>query len=488
MRLTRVNATLCALALLVAACGSSRDSSESGSAATATSEESTTTEVGSQAQRADEPVEEPVEVETPMFGDAQWPCGPGESTGSTAQGVTDDAIRIGVGDDRGFPQSPGLNKELTDALLVAIDVCNELGGIDGRRVEAIIYDAAIFDAGQVILEACDQAFMLVGHLWVLDGSVESERVACDLAAIPASTISADFSHGPFVAQPLPNPADQENFGVGWIMENVVAAEMGLDVSISAGIYPNFASSQEQWEKTSQSWGQNTGFEFPTALVFNATGEDDWTPFVLELKNRGTEVAYFLGTCLPDYQGIRQAAAINEVDLAWVGEPVFYDRVCADANADGGLDSTYLRMFFVPFEEAEHNKATADFLEMVRAGGVKPSILGAQAVSAFLLWARAATTCGSELTQECVLDQVATIGEWTGHGLHVAADPTSKEKPPCVAVVELKGAGYRRVFPTEPATFACAADVGDDNWVVTVETTASQAAQLDEDRVSTLYTE
>ena len=57
------------------------------------------------------------------------------------------------------------------------------------------------------------------------------------------------------------------------MENVVAAELGLDVSKSAGVYPDFASSLEQWEKTNQSWSGSTGFEFPTAVLFNAAGEE-----------------------------------------------------------------------------------------------------------------------------------------------------------------------------------------------------------------------
>lgn len=426
------------------------------------------------------------ETEPPMFGDAPWPCGPGDAVGATARGVSDEAIRVGVGDDRGFPGSPGLNREITDALLVAIEVCNELGGINGRVVEPILYDAGLFNAGQVIIEACDQVFMLVGHQWVLDGTAEAERVACELASMPASTVDAEVSHGPLVAQPLPNPADQENYGFGWIIENVVAPELGLDVSESAGVYPDFASSLEQWEKTNLSWSGSTGFEFQTAALFNAAGEDDWTPFVLELRNSDTEVVYFLGPCLPSYQGIRQAAAINEYEAAWVGEPVFYDRTCADANADHSMDGTYIRMFFVPFEDAEYNKATADFLEMTESGGVKPAILGAQAVSAFLLWATAAGACGSDLTQECVLDNVSAVGEWTGHGLHLAADPSANEKPACLAVVVLEGTEYKRVFPEEPATFACAEDVGVDDWVVTVETAASQRAQLNQERVSTLH--
>ena len=45
---------------------------------------------------------------TDQFGDLPTPCGSGDATGATDQGVTDTEITIGYGDDAGFPQSPGL--------------------------------------------------------------------------------------------------------------------------------------------------------------------------------------------------------------------------------------------------------------------------------------------------------------------------------------------------------------------------------------------
>ena len=65
----------------------------------------------------------------PMFGTGEWPCGPGDASGATHQGVTDSDITIGVGDDRGFPDSPGLNAHQTGAVISFINKCNELGGI-----------------------------------------------------------------------------------------------------------------------------------------------------------------------------------------------------------------------------------------------------------------------------------------------------------------------------------------------------------------------
>ena len=81
-----------------------------------------------------------------MFGNKPWPCGPGDASGETWQGVDDDSITIGVGDDRGFQASPGLNAHQTAAVINFIEKCNELGGINGRQIEYINYDAAILQA------------------------------------------------------------------------------------------------------------------------------------------------------------------------------------------------------------------------------------------------------------------------------------------------------------------------------------------------------
>src|SRR5690606_38218322 len=49
------------------------------------------------------------------FGTLPSPCGEGEGGPATEQGVTEDQIVIGYGDDAGYPTSPGLSHETSDA-------------------------------------------------------------------------------------------------------------------------------------------------------------------------------------------------------------------------------------------------------------------------------------------------------------------------------------------------------------------------------------
>jgi len=141
------------------------------------------------------------------FGDLASPCGPGTATGATEQGVTDTAIHIGYGDDRGYAALPGLDQEMGDAVKGMIKWCNDQGGINGRQIVGDYYDAAILQVNTVMQEACKADFMLVGEGWALDEAAEGTRVDCNLAAVPGFTVGPDFANGPMMYQGVPNPVD-----------------------------------------------------------------------------------------------------------------------------------------------------------------------------------------------------------------------------------------------------------------------------------------
>ena len=72
------------------------------------------------------------------------------------QGVTDRSITIGYGDDAGYQASPGLDHEMSDAVKGMIEWCNDQGGINGRTVDGVYYDAKITEANNVMAEACTE--------------------------------------------------------------------------------------------------------------------------------------------------------------------------------------------------------------------------------------------------------------------------------------------------------------------------------------------
>src|SRR3954452_10976013 len=183
-----------ALVVLVAACGGNGRSSDTSP---------TTGAAGSTATTA--------QPSGPTFGDAALPCGPapaGQTNTGGEKGVTADTITIGSGDDRGFSQAPGLNKEMTEAVQDLVKVCNDAGGINGRKLQLKTYDAAILQIQQAWTKACgDNLFFMVGEGMALDSNQEEIRLGCKTPAVPGNPVSAAFAGAPLMIQPVPNPAN-----------------------------------------------------------------------------------------------------------------------------------------------------------------------------------------------------------------------------------------------------------------------------------------
>ena len=420
--------------------------------------------------------DEPDESAVAMFGNLEWPCGPGDAVGATDQGVSDDRIVIGGGDDRGFVGAPGLNRAQTEALEAFVAYCNSLGGINGRTVELVAYDAAIFEVAARMAEACDQVFMLVGQGFSLDQLGEELRQGCGLASVPAWSVSADFAHAPLMYQSVPNPGDQQAMSQAYQVASLFPDAIGD----SAAMFANFGATIETKDKVVASW-PDAGYRFDLEISYNVLGEEDWTPFVLQLKDAGVAHVHYVGSCIPNYQELRQAAVVNDFEAVWTVEANFYEAICAEANADGAMDDTYIRLVHIPFEEADSSEAMRDFLAVLEASGVEPSLLGMQSATSFLLWAAGARACGSELTRQCVLENVGALDVWTAGGIQVPTVPHDNDTPVCGLLLELEGTSYRRAAPSEPGTFEC-----ESSWRVTVATDAVEAAALDENRVSRLY--
>ena len=114
----------------------------------------------------------------------------------------------------------------------------------------------------------------------------------------------------------------------------------------------------------------------------------------------------------------------------------------------------MRLQDVPFEYASKNKATKDYLDIVKANGGDVSDLGAHAASAFLLWATAAKSCGSELTRDCVLKYAAGVHDWDGGGLSGKADVGKNIPSPCEAVITLKGTEWQQISPEQTGMLDC----------------------------------
>lgn len=118
------------------------------------------------------------------FGSLTDVCQEGSATGSPAQGVTDSEIKVGVFSDVGFTKNP----EFVDAAKVFTSWCNELGGINGRKLVANTRDAKLMETRQQMITACREDFALVGGGSALDGLGVKDRLTCGLPSFPGQTV------------------------------------------------------------------------------------------------------------------------------------------------------------------------------------------------------------------------------------------------------------------------------------------------------------
>jgi ABC-type branched-subunit amino acid transport system substrate-binding protein len=411
------------------------------------------------------------------FGSLESPCGDGDGGPATEQGVTEDQIVIGYGDDAGYPQSPGLSHETSDAIEAMIAWCNAQGGINGREIVGNYYDAAITEVVNAVTEACGEVFMLVGNAWALDSAQEETRLGCDLPSVPTYSVSPEFANAPLTYQAVPNPADI--YTAGWAAS--VAELFPEEIKSATVVYGNFAATIDTKDKVVQTFPE-FGFEFLDCPVeYNIAGEPDWKPFAQRLKDCGAEVLYYSGQPFPNMQNLLDDAAQIGYEPIWLVDSNAYLASFAEWNATGNGDNVYLRTAFTPFEQAESNPATQQYIDLVEDNGGDISQLGQQAASSFLLWATGAQACGAELTRDCVLDELSGITTWDGGGMHAETNPGENLPPECGMLLKLEGTEWVQAFPEDEGEMACNPDGN-----VALSGRVVDQAELDENRVSTKF--
>lgn len=376
-------------------------------------------------------------IEEGGFGDLEAVCQPGDASGATATGVTDTEIRLGTVTDKGFTGAPGLNKEMYDSAVAFTAWCNERGGILGRKLVLDDLDAALTEYEARMTEACAKDFALVGGGAVFDDDPNGVRVKCGMANIAGFVVSAAARNAALQIQPLPNPLEKINIG-----RYVAAARDFPDgikhYGIMASNIPSVSLVREQLIETATSLGYDVVYR----LDYAPQGESGWANFVADMKSKGVKVLEFVG------QPISLTALNRAMDTAgWHPDVVllsanFYDSsYAAEAGAVAGEVSIQSQM--QPFELAKDNKATKDYLDIMKeynpSGNI--ALLGAQGFSAWLLFATSAAKCGSTLTAACLLEKAAAATEWTGGGLHAPQTPSNTEPSDCWLSLSLDAKGF-----------------------------------------------
>jgi hypothetical protein len=378
------------------------------------------------------------------FGDLEAVCQEGDASGATAPGVTDDTITVGTITDKGGIVQ-GLNEEMYDTAVAFTEWCNEHGGILGRELVLSNVDAKLFDYEPAMTDACGRDFALVGGGAVFDEDPNDIRVGCDLPNIAGYVVSARGRTAELQVQAIPNSiydiamgrynAAERDFGEG-----------GDRYGIMASAIPSVLMVKQQSIEVAES----KGFEVAYSYDYQSQGETGWANFVRDMREQDIKILEFIGQPQNLIELTDQMAVADWHPEVILLSTNFYDELYEEAaTTDSNL---YIQSVFHPLELADENKATQDYLDLMEQYNPdgKVAQLGVQGLSAWLLFAQAATECGAELTADCLLEEAAALDEWTAGGLHAPQQPGNTTPSPCFLILGLDETGF---FYNEDATQA-----------------------------------
>ena len=385
---------------------------------------------------------------TGAFGDLGKVCGPGLAKGETAQGVSNNEIEVGTIADPGFVGRPGLNREIFDAALVFTRWCNAAGGIQGRKLRLNLRDARVTEYRARMVDACAEDFALVGGGGAFDGTGVRDRLECLLPDFAVFVVGAEARDAELLFQVGPTPIDSYPAGdIRWLAARYPTASAHVGAITAA--YPAGILNQSQAEAAATANGMTIIY----SGQYNATGEPTWIPVAQSLKVRGVRGLIWTGEP-QNLARLEQALVDIGYELQWIRvDPNHYDASFLDAGGEA-IKNTFMRADFVPFEQAVKQSATRQYLELFKSflpEGRARTFLGLQTFSAWLLFAKSAGACGSQLTRRCLVENAEKIGStgWTGGGLQSPVNVAAADPPHCFLIIEATAAGFR--FPSVERT-------------------------------------
>ena len=417
-------ATTVALVLGVTACGRSGSSSSGPSNAPATSGGGTSSAAAGKGD----------------FGDLKAVCGPGTAKGGTGRGLTATTIKVGTMADPGAAAAPGLGADFFDVGTSFVKWCNAAGGINGRKIVLTKYDAKLFNVAQQMIDACQSEFMLVGNGNAFDAPGAKPRIACKLGEVPAYSVSPEAVASGLQVNATPNPANQFQVGPYRLLAlkypDVPKAGLAIGGSNIASLKSTGLRTRDAVEKIGYKVADYS--ERPPivsnyrpymeeinqskALAYNDTTASDITPELTAVKDTGLKLTW------------------------WMLGNQFYDPKTITAIKNSGAPTKLYQYFsHLPFELADQFPVVKQIKDIMSAGVTDPKYTDFTALgfNAWVLWAKSATACGDNLTQDCVLQKAGSEKAWTAGGFFPArdTDPKNPLQPTCYVIMDATASGF-----------------------------------------------
>jgi len=369
-----------------------------------------------------------------VFGELGQVCGPASSPQrpSSARGVSDTEIQIGVLNDAGNSLSPGLGANYPKVAKAFASWCNEAGGINGRKIVVNDRDAKLTDAAAAVLDACEHDFMLVGGGAALDAPTTEPRLGCGLGSIPALNPSYAGQIAKLQAVVGRTSDQRGNWGLFRLLKSTYA-DAFKKIGIITIDTPDVRGAYEKFQQLLDAQGLKvTSFQAVAVSLDNVrtyiqplVGKSDALVLALpavEFFRAMNDVGYQPKVVVDQGSSFYSLSTVDSLKQVPVTAPIY------------SASTTY------PLDRAKDNATAAKVVELETAAFGKADPADVTPWITWLLFAKSAAAC-DELTVTCVIDNATKDTAYTAGGLMAPidmSDPTKANQ--CVAVNRVSAEG------------------------------------------------
>ena len=372
-----------------------------------------------------------------------WPgvgkiCEPGPGGASSVRGVSTKTIHIAVFNDAANTVDPGLEAEFPQQATAFADWCNAAGGINGRHIVIDNRDAALFNAAQQATAACQSDFMAVGGGMALDQPSVPIREACGLGQISgyvvsnASVLATD--------QVDPSGGNTDSITAGWFGALAKAYPQAVKKAGMGGAdTPSVLApeTRDEFAAEAQGWKVVSFLEPPVSVT-------DWAPYVEDYQSKGVTALWPADNAnlTPFAQAMTTAGYKPAFLLLGVQFAIPQTEKTVADNPD--LPPVYVETSWWPLALASQNPSTQELVNTMHtyAKGDSVDFDDEEGAEGWLLWAKAASACGTDLTVNCVLNKAAAVKNWDAGGIEapIPSLTLSNDNPqpsPCFAILKIE---------------------------------------------------
>ena len=416
---------------------------------------------------------EPVATEEPEVD----PCA-NVTLEATDIGVTEDTIKIVVMADVENPFAPGLFQGAIDGVNAWAERLNSEGGIACRQIEVIEHDSKLnaVDATNGFLVACEEAFAMIGTTSLFANDTTDLQTCTDAhgneVGVPDfAYITTEPTHQCSVvtfATSRPNSecpyegtglrAVQSQVGhVQWVLENLEADLHGVYL-VPTDLPSTITSTMPQVRSF-----QEIGIVIDAELgVSGLATQAEYGPYLQAMSESNSNFAYTGSNdqSIIKWRSEARAQGFDDEGVIWMCQLACYTPTFLEQGGDV-VEGTYVWLWFLPFDEVEHNQELADFMDSIgkefpeawAAGSWAGGVLFEQVVNGIV-----AEAGPNGLTREAVLDGARNLTSFDANGWWSPADYTTTQNiMPCFMLLQVQDNEFARVHPEAPGELDCDSD-------------------------------